>query len=115
MRILRSTSSATRLGAFYEPDALIAAVVLILVAAGLGVAGKRWQVRWLPLVGAVLLAFAALLVVVHWVGYVRYRRHFRRGTGLRVQRKAEPGAAPNGGPATPADNLGVTGGPPSVS
>src|SRR5205823_1327583 len=27
----------------------------------------------------------------------------------------EPGAAPNGGPATPFDNSGVTAGPPSVS
>ena len=28
---------------------------------------------------------------------------------------AEPGAPPNGGPATPVDDLGVTEGPPSVS
>jgi hypothetical protein len=28
---------------------------------------------------------------------------------------AEPGAPPNGGPGTPADNSGVTEGPPSVS
>ena len=28
---------------------------------------------------------------------------------------AEPGAPPNGGPATPAGNSGVTKGPPSVS
>jgi hypothetical protein len=28
---------------------------------------------------------------------------------------AEPGAPPNGGPATPAGNSGVTEGPPSVS
>ena len=30
-------------------------------------------------------------------------------------RAAEPGAAPNGGPATPVGNSGVTEGPPSVS
>ncbi len=32
-----------------------------------------------------------------------------------MSRRAEPGASPNGGPAKPADNSGVTGGPPSVS
>jgi putative GTP pyrophosphokinase len=31
------------------------------------------------------------------------------------KRTAEPSAAPNGGPATPGDNSGVTAGPPSVS
>ena len=29
--------------------------------------------------------------------------------------RTEPGAPPNGGPAAPADNSGVAGGPPSVS
>ena len=31
------------------------------------------------------------------------------------KRKAEPGTAPNGGPAKPSGNSGVTEGPPSVS
>ena len=34
---------------------------------------------------------------------------------IRGDQKAEPGAAPNGGPATPSDNSEATGGPPSVS
>lgn len=33
----------------------------------------------------------------------------------RLQGSAEPASAPNGGPATPADNPGVSEGPPSVS
>ena len=33
----------------------------------------------------------------------------------RWRRRAEPGAAPNGGPATPLGSSGVTEGPPSVS
>ena len=44
-------------------------------------------------------------------------RHRRCGQRLRIQEPgtAEPGAAPNGGPATPLGNSGVTEGPPSVS
>jgi hypothetical protein len=33
----------------------------------------------------------------------------------RRRKEAEPGASPNGGPATPVGNSGVTEGPPSVS
>jgi tetratricopeptide (TPR) repeat protein len=39
---------------------------------------------------------------------------FERARKLR-ERKAEPGAPPNGGPATPFGSSGVTEGPPSVS
>lgn len=35
--------------------------------------------------------------------------------GEKCGRRAEPGAAPNGGPAEPLGNSGVSGGPPSVS
>jgi len=34
---------------------------------------------------------------------------------LHKRTKAEPGAAPNGGPTTPLDSSGITEGPPSVS
>jgi len=36
------------------------------------------------------------------------------GAKLKAAQKIEPGAAPNGGPAAPSDNSGVTEGPPSV-
>jgi hypothetical protein len=38
-----------------------------------------------------------------------------RVVGPETESDAEPGAAPNGGPATPLGNSGVTEGPPSVS
>jgi hypothetical protein len=46
----------------------------------------------------------------------RFIRERRSGyERLLTLRRAEPGAAPNGGPATPVGNSGVTEGPPSVS
>ena len=46
------------------------------------------------------------LSVYTMVGVWRFRRH---------DQLAEPGAAPNGGPATPVGNSQITEGPPSVS
>jgi hypothetical protein len=44
------------------------------------------------------------------------RQSLQLGERLRMIREhGEPGAAPNGGPATPLGNSGVTEGPPSVS
>ena len=42
------------------------------------------------------------------------RKSYERALSV-TRPKAEPGAAPNGGPATPLGNSGVTEGPPSVS
>jgi hypothetical protein len=52
--------------------------------------------RW-GLSGVVFAVLAGATVLVYWI------------------RKGEPGASPNGGPATPVGNAGVTEGPPSVS
>ena len=46
---------------------------------------------------------------------VVYRWVTRASRGLPGRGKAEPGAAPNGGPATRLDHSGVMEGPPSVS
>jgi hypothetical protein len=47
------------------------------------------------------------------VEWRRYRsKHRLDGYG---RKRAEPGASPNGGPALPLDNSGVTEAPPSVS
>jgi hypothetical protein len=41
--------------------------------------------------------------------------YYRLKTGQEWKDQAEPGAAPNGGPATPPASSEVTEGPPSVS
>ncbi len=53
---------------------------------------------------------SALGIVPSEVVVWRHRKRLRGAGHL-----AEPGAAPNGGPATPAGNSGVAEGPPSVS
>jgi hypothetical protein len=55
-----------------------------------------------------------------WGQHVGYSRAFASirgltGSGFHVQGIPEPGAAPNGGPATQLGKSGVTEGPPSVS
>ena len=66
---------------------------------GLGVIARSLNGIWLLAVGVIYSACVAGLLTP------LAGQHFR----------AEPGAPPNGGPATPLDNSGVTGGPPSVS
>ena len=47
--------------------------------------------------------------------YLTSAADIARFVPLKCQRRPEPGAAPNGGPAQPLGNSGVSGGPPSVS
>ena len=62
--------------------------------------------------GIQLLAWGLLFLIGGVVLCVFCLRAFARN---RQRKSAEPGAAPNGGPAVPAANSGVTEGPPSVS
>jgi hypothetical protein len=63
-----------------------------------------WQgLGWFWLSANVLPVLTAAASLVLWI--------FRRGRPLAAQ----PGASPNGGPATPVGNSGVAEGPPSVS
>jgi hypothetical protein len=62
----------------------------------------------LPATGAMII-FRPLAVAVYWAGGLV------EGVVRRRCVRAEPGAVPIGGHATPTGNSGVTGGPPSVS
>jgi hypothetical protein len=77
---------------------IFATLLAALFAMQFAVVPAAWRpVTWTAIV--VLVVVLAALVQ-------------RRGNGSS---RAEPGAAPNGGPATPLGNLGATEGPPSVS
>ena len=73
--------------------------------------GLLWMLLW----GMILSADAGLIGVVGGIGFI-VAGVARLVVQLRARRriKCEPGAAPNGGPAT-LGNSGVTEGPPSVS
>ena len=70
-----------------------------------GVAMIQWAIRGIP-VGAVVLGALGVWREI-WLS--------RAGKRKSCVLKAEPGAAPKGGPATPSGNSAVTEGPPSVS
>ncbi len=88
--------------------------MLIAIAAAIGflyiliswVAETQSQAFW-NLMSAVNIGGALLSVVGM---YLLLTEINQTDTG-----HAEPGAAPNGGPAAPVDNLNTSGGPPSVS
>jgi hypothetical protein len=61
--------------------------------------------------GTALFMAVAAFALVLW----QYRVLTRRDVVQLFNEQAEPGAAPNGGPATRSGNSGVTEGPPSVS
>jgi hypothetical protein len=81
-------------------------VFWILVIAGVMIGAKRGPVS--GLMGLVFGTGAGVLFLAF--GYALYvHAHPQNRDG------AEPVAPPNGGPATPSGNSGVSGGPPSVS
>ena len=66
-----------------------------------------------PLIGAIPLM---LSYVLDYIDEQRQKRVAHPQAALVAgTTNAEPGAPPNGGPATPSGNSGVTEGPPSVS
>jgi hypothetical protein len=91
---------------------------------------KRANLGW-AIQGVCLLGFAAGLLADQ-AGWIRFESSWIYGALLAVMgaawilegmidrrlsraREAEPNAAPNGGPATPVGNSGVSEGPPSVN
>ena len=63
----------------------------------------------------VLFAACALLWIIGFPWYLSVRYKIKTGTAVLKPGIAEPGAAPNDGPATSAGNLEDSGGPSSVS
>jgi hypothetical protein len=90
----------------YEQALWVVGVVLALPALPLNllvewIQPPRYDINWTVgcnLASSLLWAFALVRVWQFW-----------------RNRKTEPGAPPNGGPATPAGDSGVAEGPPSVS
>jgi len=80
--------------------------------------GREVALHWVPEGPAVMAAaftgwfYAGITVLLALL--VRRVVEWSRQRGGKPQ-GAEPGAAPNGGPATPIGNSGVSEGPPSVS
>ena len=62
---------------------------------------------------ALLFPLLGFVFALSWKRKLERELH-ERDDGIKSQ-KFEPCAAPNGGPAAPVGNSGVTGGPPSVS
>ena len=70
-----------------------------------GVLGIGFSAKQLLLsAGLMVPVWIALFFLLRWLWSLKSTHH-----------AGQPGAAPNGGPATPVGNSGVTGGPPSVS
>ena len=92
---------------YREPPAINGLTYARVIEAHRSDARVRLEMAGYGLVFSLVVAAAAVLLL--------WRVH-RLASMFRLQRQiAEPGAPPNGGPATPSGNSGVTEGPPSVS
>jgi hypothetical protein len=92
----------------------ISAVIVGAVGAALGACFGRDGLRWGLLIGGIsgfVFPFYPIVLIAGIIGRTR------RGRSVKESKKqsAEPGASPNGGPATRSGDSGVSGGPPSVS
>jgi ABC-type nickel/cobalt efflux system permease component RcnA len=70
---------------------------------------------WVGVALAFLVAAVGCLFAWRWRYWNRMARRVQARDQGEFSQHAEPAAAPNGGPATPVGDSGVTEGPPSVS